>query len=97
MDFKYTPEEEKFRKQVRSWLDKHRPRGASKLARHASLSDDEEWWRLVSWHKELFAGGWIGLSWPVEYGGRGATLMEQIIFNQELGRTSCRRGAMSSG
>jgi len=92
MDFDYTPEEEKFRKQVRSWLDKHRPRGASKLARHASLSDDEGWRRLVAWHKELHAGGWIGLSWPIEYGGRGATLMEQIIFSQELGRRKLPSG-----
>jgi alkylation response protein AidB-like acyl-CoA dehydrogenase len=92
MDFTYTPEEEKFRKQLRSWLDKHRPRAASQLARRASLNDDEEWRRLVAWHKELHAGGWIGLSWPIEYGGRGATLMEQIIFNQELARRKLPSG-----
>jgi alkylation response protein AidB-like acyl-CoA dehydrogenase len=92
MDFNYTPEEERFRKRVRSWLDRHRPRGVSKLAARASLNDDEAWNRLVAWHKELHRGGWIGLSWPIEYGGRGATLMEQIIFNQELGRHTLPSG-----
>ena len=102
MDFNYTPEEERFRKRVRAWLHKHRPRGTSTLTRGASLDDDGEWNRLVAWHKDLHAGGWIGLSWPIEYGGRGATLMEQIIFNQELGRyklpTGCNvLGVMMAG
>ena len=93
MDFNYTPEEEKFRKQVRIWLDKNRPRGAGRLARSSrSMADDEEWSRLVAWHRKLYAGGWVGLSWPKEYGGRGATLMEQIIFNQELGRRTLASG-----
>jgi alkylation response protein AidB-like acyl-CoA dehydrogenase len=92
MDFNYTPEEEKFRKQVRSWLEKHRPRGPASLARGTSMSEDDEWDRLVRWHKKLHQGGWIGLNWPKEYGGRGATLMEQIIFNQELQRLKLPSG-----
>jgi alkylation response protein AidB-like acyl-CoA dehydrogenase len=92
MDFDYTPEEERFRKQVRVWLDKNRPRGTNKLARGTSMVDDEQWSRLVDWHRQLFGGGWVGLSWPKEYGGRGATLMEQIIFNQELGKRKLPSG-----
>ena len=93
MDFNYTPEEKKFRKQVRVWLDKNRPRGASKLARDTSMADDEQWRRLVEWHRKLSGGGWVGLSWPKEYGGRGANLMEQIIFNQEMQRLKLPAGA----
>ncbi len=85
MDFAYTREEEAFRKDVRRWLEKNRPRGP-KRASGGALTEDGDWDRLVEWHKKLHAGGWIGLSWPKEYGGRGATLMEQIIFNQEMGR-----------
>jgi len=85
MDFNYTPEEERFRKQVRSWLSKNGPRGAGARLSRGSFGDDG-WARLVEWHKKLYAAGWVGLSWPTEYGGRGATLMEQIIFNQEMGR-----------
>ncbi len=85
MDFAYTREEETFRKEVRRWLEKNRPRGP-KAASRGALTEDGDWDRLVEWHKKLHAGGWIGLSWPKEYGGRGATLMEQIIFNQEMNR-----------
>ena len=99
MDFNYTPEEEKFRKQVRSWLGNERPRGRFRLARLAgeqsrrsAIDDEEAWRRLVAWHAKLYAGGWIGLSWPKEYGGRGATLMEQILFNQELARLKLPSG-----
>ncbi|MBI2964159.1 MAG: acyl-CoA dehydrogenase family protein [Deltaproteobacteria bacterium] len=91
MDFDYTPEEQRFRKQVRAWLGWHQPRRRARLEPGA-LTDDAEWQRLVDWHKTLYAGGWIGLSWPKEYGGRGATLMEQIIFNQELGRRKLPAG-----
>jgi alkylation response protein AidB-like acyl-CoA dehydrogenase len=92
MDFDYTPEEREFRKLVRAWLDKNRPRGRASLSRATVAADDAEWMRLVAWHKRLYTGGWIGLSWPKEYGGRGATLMEQIIFNQELGRRKLPSG-----
>jgi alkylation response protein AidB-like acyl-CoA dehydrogenase len=84
MDFNYTPEEEEFRKGVRRWLEKNRPRSQTRSAPPGD--DDQEWVRAVEWHRRLYAGGWVGLSWPTEYGGRGATLMEQVIFNQELQR-----------
>src|SRR5258708_5865013 len=98
MDFNYTPEEEKFRKQVRGWLEKHRPRGRFRLAESKvgrggrSVDEDDAWRRLVAWHAKLHEGGWVGLSWPKEYGGRGATPMEQILFNQELGRMKLPSG-----
>jgi alkylation response protein AidB-like acyl-CoA dehydrogenase len=92
MDFNYTPEEKRFRKQVQVWLSENRPRGTSKLARGTSMADDQEWRRLVEWHRKLYGAGWVGLSWPKEYGGRGATLMEQIIFNQELGKRKLPSG-----
>ena len=37
----------------------------------------------VMWHKKLYHAGWAGLTWPKEYGGRGATFIEQVIFQQE--------------
>jgi alkylation response protein AidB-like acyl-CoA dehydrogenase len=48
--------------------------------------DRETFERRVTWQKKLNAAGWVGLSWPKQYGGRGVTLMEQIIFNEEYGR-----------
>jgi alkylation response protein AidB-like acyl-CoA dehydrogenase len=95
MDFNYTPEEEKFRKQLRAWLSKARPRGRLRLALRrgrAGVDDDGAWRRLVAWHATLHRGGWVGLSWPKEYGGRGATVMEQILFHQELARENLPAG-----
>ena len=41
---------------------------------------------LQRWHKRLFSAGWVGLSWPTEYGGRGLTSIHEAIVNEEIGR-----------
>jgi len=46
-----------------------------------------------SWQKQLHAAGWAGVSWPKEYGGRGATLVEQAIFNEEVVRAGAPSAA----
>ncbi|MGH7803201.1 MAG: acyl-CoA dehydrogenase family protein, partial [Candidatus Binatia bacterium] len=86
MDFEDTPEESRFRREVRAWLTRNRPRSRAAFRRDSAFADEASWPALVAWHKRLHAGGWIGLSWPKEYGGRGATLMEQVIFDEELQR-----------
>ncbi|HXM57548.1 MAG TPA: acyl-CoA dehydrogenase family protein [Candidatus Dormibacteraeota bacterium] len=84
MDFELTPAERAFRDEVRAWLRANRPAWAD------GGDDDEDatsqtWLeRRVAWQRTLHEAGYIGLNWPREYGGRGATLMEQIIFSQEM-------------
>jgi alkylation response protein AidB-like acyl-CoA dehydrogenase len=85
MDFNYSPEQEAYRGQVRDWLEAHQPPPLTDEER-ARINEDLLWERNKRWHQQLFAGGWIGLSWPREYGGRGATFIEQVIFQQELAR-----------
>ena len=82
MDFDYTPEEETFRAEAGAWLEEHVP----KFARIQDLDDrDAEYEKLSrAWQKALADGGWAGISWPKEYGGRGATLMEKAIWSEEL-------------
>ena len=79
-ELSYTPEEEAFRAELRAWLASHLPAGA--------LPDDEFERRRFqrAWQRELAAGGWVGIQWPREYGGRGAGLKEQIIFTEEMAR-----------
>src|SRR5215831_611130 len=79
-DLGYTAEEEAFRAELRSWLAGHLPSGAPP-------EDDAERRRFQrAWQRELAAGGWVGIQWPREHGGRAATLTEQIIFTEEMAR-----------
>ena len=85
MDFQYTPEQDAFRLRVRSWLAAHLP---SELKVEDAMDERvapnrEIFDKRMAWHKQLYQAGWIGLAWPKEYGGQGAELMEQIIYNEE--------------
>ncbi|HEX7830149.1 MAG TPA: acyl-CoA dehydrogenase family protein [Thermoanaerobaculia bacterium] len=71
MDLNLTPNEQSFRDEFRAWLRDNVV---------AAKSVDE----LKQWQRTLFEGGWAGISWPKAFGGRGATLMEQAIFQEEL-------------
>jgi len=50
------------------------------------LADEDEasWDATLRWHRKLYEGGWLGITWPTEYGGRGGTLLQEIICDQEL-------------
>ena len=80
-DLRYTPAEEAFRAELRAWLAAHLPGDA------ALPEDEAERRRLQrAWQRELAAGGWVGIQWPREHGGRDATLTEQVIFTEEMAR-----------
>jgi alkylation response protein AidB-like acyl-CoA dehydrogenase len=85
MDFNYSPEDEAFRAEFRTWLELHRQYATPAREPLADESEDD-WNARIRWHRELNEGGWIGLSWPREYGGRGATMLQSIIYEQELER-----------
>ena len=99
MDFDFTPKEQAFRREVRAWLESHLPRDLTLGAFAFSRADREHVDRLRAWQKTLYEGGWVGLNWPVKYSGRGATIVEQIIFYEELARAQApppvNRGALS--
>jgi len=87
MDLHFTPAQERFRAEARAWLD-DRLNGRFAVVRGRGGPGDEhelfdERWE---WEQELGRDNWIGLGWPVEYGGRGATLVEQVIFYEEYAR-----------
>jgi alkylation response protein AidB-like acyl-CoA dehydrogenase len=84
MDLNLTPEEQRFRDEVRSWLAANVP---SDWDTHRTQDDMRERFEyLRAWQKKVFNAGWAGIAWPKEYGGRGASLMEQVIFTEELAR-----------
>ncbi len=86
MDLFYTPEDEAFRAQVRAWLAENKP--------DHKLRDFEE---QRAWHKQLYAAGYIGMGWPVEYGGRNARPMEQAIVGEEMARADAPSGVNGLG
>lgn len=92
MDFNYSPEQEAYRMEVRSWLEANQPAPLTEPEKETA-DDNFLWARLKQWHKRLYKAGWMGLTWPKEYGGRGATFVEQVIFQQELGRLGLPFGA----
>ena len=88
MDFTDTPAEAAFRAEVRDWLGEHLRGEFAALGRGNGPSDESGWDVRVEWEKLLGADRWVGLSWPEEYGGRNASLAEQIIFSEEYTRAN---------
>jgi alkylation response protein AidB-like acyl-CoA dehydrogenase len=85
MDFNYSPADEAFRNELRTWLEankRHAPAPRNMMANES----DEDWNDRVQWHKKLHEGGWVAVNWPKEYGGRGATVMQRLIYREELQR-----------
>jgi alkylation response protein AidB-like acyl-CoA dehydrogenase len=85
MDFNYSPADEAFRNELRTWLEANQRFAPAPRNMMAEESDDD-WNDRVRWHKQLNAGGWVAVNWPKEYGGRGATVMQRLIYREELQR-----------
>jgi alkylation response protein AidB-like acyl-CoA dehydrogenase len=85
MDLNLTPGEQRFRDEFRAWLKENVP--AEWAGGAAGSEERAEYIKyLRDWQRKLYDGGWAGISWPKEFGGRGASLMEQAIFQEELAR-----------
>ena len=79
MDLTLSPSEQAFRDELRDWVGQNHP--------GEEPSGDEAAWEFRrAWQRKLHAQGYAGLSWPEEFGGRGATLIEQAIFGEEMAR-----------
>ncbi len=81
MDLNLSVEEQQFRDELRGWLKANVPTDWD-AKREDPLEARFEY--LKAWQRKLFEGGWAGVSWPKQYGGRGASLMQGVIFWQEM-------------
>jgi alkylation response protein AidB-like acyl-CoA dehydrogenase len=90
MDFSYSPKEEAFRQEVKDWLAVHMkelPNWWRNPEVMAPEIDSEEYHQFsLWWHKKLYDAGFVGIVWPKEYGGRGATILEQTVYNEEMAK-----------
>ncbi|MDH3752489.1 MAG: acyl-CoA dehydrogenase family protein [Acidimicrobiia bacterium] len=83
MDFTLTPSEREFRDEVRTWLEEHLVGELADLrGRGGTGQEDIEPAVLIEWERELARGGWLGIDYPSELGGRACTLGEQVIFHE---------------
>ena len=82
MDLNYTPEQQAFRAEVRSWLEAHVPEHP--LEHFDATREGFEAHR--EWEKTLKSGDWGMVTWPREYGGRGLDLIQWLIFEEEYYR-----------
>ncbi len=88
MDLRLTPEQEQFRASVRRWLRENLPAGWGTPAYQPPATAEEQVAFARWWQRKLYEGGWAGLTWPREYGGRGASLVEQLLYNEEYARAA---------
>jgi alkylation response protein AidB-like acyl-CoA dehydrogenase len=79
MDLTLSPSEQAFRDELRAWLADHHPG-------EDPPGDDAAFEHRRQWQRQLYDAGYAGFSWPKEYGGRGATLVEQALFGEEMAR-----------
>jgi alkylation response protein AidB-like acyl-CoA dehydrogenase len=87
MDFTYPTEAEAFRTELRAWLDEHWTDEYRSLpSLFACTPGSPELAKHQEWNAALADAGYAAISWPVEYGGRGAGVMEQVVFTEEMHR-----------
>src|SRR5918999_6461440 len=79
MDLTLSPSEQEFRDELRGWLGENHPG-------EEPAGDEAAFEFRRAWQRKLHEAGYAGLSWPKEFGGRGATLVEQAIFGEEMAR-----------
>ena len=80
MELKFSREDQRFRDEVRGWLTDNIPR--DKVPPHGPEKRAFD----MAWQKRQYEGGWAGVSWPSEYGGRGLTITQQMIWYEEYAR-----------
>jgi alkylation response protein AidB-like acyl-CoA dehydrogenase len=80
-----TQDLEEFRRELRGWLASNIP-NELRPENAAQLPETERVPRLRAWQAKLAEARWVGITWPVEYGGRGASIPEQIVYTEEMAR-----------
>ncbi len=85
MDFSYPPEVERVRKDLRAWLAANLTDDVVAAGRRRG-KDDATFEILRAWNATMADAGWAAVSWPQEYGGRGATVLEQLVYAEETTR-----------
>jgi alkylation response protein AidB-like acyl-CoA dehydrogenase len=85
VDFTLTPAQEAFREEVRSWLKTNIPPDwEARAMGSADVPRPDAYGAMRAWQRKLYDAGFIGLTWPKEYGGRGLSFLEEMILHEEM-------------
>lgn len=97
MDIRFTPEQERYRAEVRAWIEKNLP-SHSGCNPYRGPDDDNENARFQrDWERKLHDAGYSGVAWPKAYGGQGLTLVEHYVVQDELGSAAAPEGINNIG
>lgn len=77
MDIQFSPDEQRFRAECREWLHANVPADKRPMDAADAIHFDK------AWQRRLFDAGWAGINWPQEYGGRGLSIVQQVIWLEE--------------
>ena len=88
MDLRFSKDDEDFRRELRTWLDKALPQDMREASFWAAKSDDEQFQIRRDWEAGKAAAGFAGIVWPTEYGGRGGTPTMKAVYDQEMAQAS---------
>jgi len=84
VNLSFSEEEVAFAEEARTWLESHLVGEYAQLrGRGGTGREDVAPELLIAWEREMASGGWLGLDYPKEFGGREASLFEQVLFHQE--------------
>ena len=100
MDLRFTAEQDAFRREVRAWLEENLTPEFDAARGRGGPGDEHAGFDVrLAWERKLGAAGWNCVGWPREYGGRGASLIEQLIFDEECARAAApvRVGIVGEG
>jgi len=86
MDLNRTPGEQSFCEEVRAWLAANQA-DLDESQSYDQVENMDGWMSFLKrWQRKLYEAGWSGISWPKDYGGRGASIIEELIFTEEMAR-----------
>src|SRR3954466_15997776 len=103
MDFDDSPAEAEFRAEARAWLEANaKPKDPTAIGHGGndvagSEAEKQHVREAQAWQATLYEEGWAGITWPKEYGGRGGSSLQQMVFNQELSKFDAAPGVFAQG
>ena len=87
MDIFFNNSQNAYRAEIRGWLSDNLPENWNQAGQWPRLSEEEEKNFLIEWERRVYAAGYSGIAWPKQYGGQGLDHFDDLIVNEELGRS----------